>query len=89
MSLFIAELAYADPAIIESAKIGIFAGSLVAGVAGALILGLRRRRPSHDDGVDDDPVNDTEPASATRDRAATTTTGRRPAAGTTTEGASS
>ncbi|WP_423717229.1 Na+/H+ antiporter NhaA [Actinomycetospora cinnamomea] len=44
VSLFIAELAYADPALVETAKIGIFAGSLLAGLVGAAVLGLRRRR---------------------------------------------
>lgn len=48
VSLFIAELAYADPAFVETAKIGIFAGSLVAGLVGALVLGVRGgRRDAH------------------------------------------
>lgn len=38
VSLFIAELAYADAALTETAKIGIFAGSLMAGVLGATVL---------------------------------------------------
>jgi NhaA family Na+:H+ antiporter len=43
VSLFIAELAYSDAELTETAKIGIFAGSLVAGVLGALILRTTRR----------------------------------------------
>jgi NhaA family Na+:H+ antiporter len=39
VALFIAGLAFpADPALLDEAKIGILAGSLVAGVAGALVL---------------------------------------------------
>jgi Na+:H+ antiporter, NhaA family len=38
VSLFIAELAYAQPALTDAAKIGILAGSLVAAIAGAIIL---------------------------------------------------
>jgi NhaA family Na+:H+ antiporter len=38
MSIFIAELAFTDPAIIDAAKIGILAASLIAGVIGALVL---------------------------------------------------
>jgi NhaA family Na+:H+ antiporter len=38
VALFIAELAFDDPALIDLAKIGIFIGSAVAGVVGYLIL---------------------------------------------------
>jgi NhaA family Na+:H+ antiporter len=38
MSLFIAMLAFEDPALVDAAKIGIIAGSLLAGVAGAVML---------------------------------------------------
>ncbi len=39
MALFIAGLAFADDgALLDEAKLGILAGSLVAGVAGALVL---------------------------------------------------
>ncbi len=38
VALFIAELAYRDPAITDLAKIGIFTGSIVAGVGGYLFL---------------------------------------------------
>lgn len=38
VSLFIAELAYADAALTETAKIGIFAGSLLSGLLGVAIL---------------------------------------------------
>ncbi|HVS04338.1 MAG TPA: Na+/H+ antiporter NhaA [Thermoanaerobaculia bacterium] len=42
MSLFIAGLAFADPAFVDDAKVGILVGSLVSGVAGAAAL-LRPR----------------------------------------------
>jgi len=41
MSLFIAMLAFDQPALVDSAKRGIIAGSLFAGVAGAVILKMR------------------------------------------------
>lgn len=42
VSLFISELAYADPALTEVAKIGIFAGSLVSGLLGAALFLSRK-----------------------------------------------
>ena len=44
VSLFIADLAYADPALTQVAKVGIFAGSLIAAVVGALVLFIALRR---------------------------------------------
>ena len=38
VSLFIAELAYTDPELTQIAKVGIFAGSIVAAAAGAVIF---------------------------------------------------
>jgi Na+:H+ antiporter, NhaA family len=38
MSLFIGGLAFAEPALLDSAKIGILAASVIAGIAGALVL---------------------------------------------------
>jgi NhaA family Na+:H+ antiporter len=38
MSLFVAMLAFADSALVDAAKRGIIVGSLVAGVAGAVLL---------------------------------------------------
>src|SRR5581483_11563385 len=38
MSLFIAALAFRDEALLESAKLGILAGSAIAAAAGALLL---------------------------------------------------
>ncbi|MCU0331937.1 MAG: Na+/H+ antiporter NhaA [Ignavibacteriaceae bacterium] len=38
MSLFIASLAFADPALLDLAKIGILSGSLLSGIAGFMIL---------------------------------------------------
>jgi NhaA family Na+:H+ antiporter len=39
MSLFIAGLAFPDPAMLDEAKIGVLAASTIAGVSGYLILG--------------------------------------------------
>ncbi|GAA1435184.1 Na+/H+ antiporter NhaA [Mycobacterium cookii] len=44
VSLFIADLAYDDAALTETAKIGIFAGSLVAALLGAALMVLAARR---------------------------------------------
>jgi NhaA family Na+:H+ antiporter len=38
MSLFIASLAFPDPALLDAAKVGILAGSLVSGLVGAAVL---------------------------------------------------
>ncbi len=38
VSLFVAGLAFADPLFVDQAKLGIFIGSLIAGVIGSLIL---------------------------------------------------
>lgn len=45
VSLFIADLAYKDPTLTETAKVGIFAGSLLAGVIGAALMIVAGRRP--------------------------------------------
>jgi len=44
VSLFIADLAYDDAVLTETAKIGIFAGSLVAALLGAALMVLAARR---------------------------------------------
>ena len=44
MSLFIGGLAFSDPALVDHAKIGVLAGSILSGAAGFLILGLTPRR---------------------------------------------
>ena len=44
VSLFIADLAYDDAALTETAKIGIFAGSLLAAVIGSALMVLAARR---------------------------------------------
>jgi NhaA family Na+:H+ antiporter len=50
VSLFIAQLAYDDPATVDLAKVAIFAGSILSGMFGALILiALARRTPSGDE----------------------------------------
>jgi NhaA family Na+:H+ antiporter len=49
VSLFVAQLAYDDPATVARAKVGIFAGSLVSGLLGSLllvVLARRARRPA-------------------------------------------
>ncbi len=38
VSLFVASLAFADPETVDLAKVGIFSGSLAAGIVGALVL---------------------------------------------------
>ena len=42
MSLFVAGLAFADPAVLDVAKLGIFAASILAGVVGYTLLRARR-----------------------------------------------
>jgi NhaA family Na+:H+ antiporter len=49
VALFITELAFDDPALVDLAKIGIFIGSAVAGIIGYLIL--RRSSPADSDGT--------------------------------------
>jgi len=44
VSLFIAELAYADPALVDQAKVGIFAGSAASAALGVTLLVLAARR---------------------------------------------
>jgi NhaA family Na+:H+ antiporter len=44
VSLFIAQLAYDDPSTVNLAKVGIFAGSLLSGLLGALLLIALERR---------------------------------------------
>jgi NhaA family Na+:H+ antiporter len=44
VSLFIAELAFTDQALVDEAKVGIFAGSIASGVLGAVLLARRAAR---------------------------------------------
>ena len=55
MSLFISGLAYNDLTLVESSKMGIFIGSLVAGVLGYIILkvSLKNNPPEKDDDDED------------------------------------
>lgn len=53
VALFIASLAFDDPALADRAKTGIFAGSLVAGLAGYWLL--RRKPPPNDMDAPTDP----------------------------------
>jgi Na+:H+ antiporter, NhaA family len=48
MSLFIATLAFPDTNAIDSAKLGILAGSIVAGVSGTIVLRLPQRSANSD-----------------------------------------
>jgi Na+:H+ antiporter, NhaA family len=48
VSLFIAQLAYDDPTVIDTAKIGVLCGSIVSGAIGVLLLS-RRARASADE----------------------------------------
>jgi len=45
VSLFIADLAYEDQTLVQTAKVGIFTGSIIAGAAGAALMLLAGRRP--------------------------------------------
>jgi len=44
VSLFIAQLAFDDPATVELAKVGIFAGSIASGILGSLLIVATRAR---------------------------------------------
>jgi NhaA family Na+:H+ antiporter len=46
VSLFVAGLAFADPIFVDQAKLGLFSGSLVAGVVGSLVLLSARKNPT-------------------------------------------
>jgi NhaA family Na+:H+ antiporter len=45
VSLFITELAFSDRGVIDDARIGIFAASIVAGIAGYLVLRMAKPAP--------------------------------------------
>ena len=49
VSLFIAQLAYDEPATIDLAKVGIFAGSVASGLLGAMLLIVLARRAQNAD----------------------------------------
>ncbi|HVZ09965.1 Na+/H+ antiporter NhaA [Rhodopila sp.] len=46
MSLFIGPLAFNDPAMQDRVKFGILAGSLIAGLAGYIVLSVAARKPA-------------------------------------------
>lgn len=48
VSLFITQLAFADPDVVDAAKLGVFAGSILSAVVGTTIL-LSARRSAHGD----------------------------------------
>lgn len=54
MSLFVGELAFADPAALDAAKTGILAASIVSGVGGYLILSVLGSRSTDRDRAADD-----------------------------------
>jgi Na+:H+ antiporter, NhaA family len=47
MSLFVTTLAFEDAALVDSAKLGIFAASIISGVAGYFVLKIASRRYSN------------------------------------------
>ncbi len=47
VALFIADLAFSDPVLIRSAKVGIFAASIVAGILGAVLLRITSTAGTH------------------------------------------
>jgi NhaA family Na+:H+ antiporter len=49
VSLFIASLAFSDPDVLEPAKLGVFAASVIAGVVGTVILRSIKRRDASPD----------------------------------------
>jgi Na+:H+ antiporter, NhaA family len=57
MSLFVAGLAFGDAALLDSAKLGILAASLVAGAAGAVLLLRGGGAPSRIGGAPPEPQN--------------------------------
>jgi len=62
MSLFITALAFTDERLVNDAKVGIFAASLLAAVIGALLI--RRQRPTDVPEVPGDEVPQLEPVAA-------------------------
>jgi NhaA family Na+:H+ antiporter len=60
VALFVTELAFDDPALADAAKVGIFAGSFIAGVVGYVIL----RRSKTPDEVIAEKLEKAEPAEA-------------------------
>lgn len=50
VSLFITDLAFDDPALADAARIGVLAGSVIAAIAGALVLVASARRGNRVDG---------------------------------------
>lgn len=47
MSLFIGGLAFSDPLLVEEAKLGTLAGSMLAAIAGYFILRVAPLAPDH------------------------------------------
>ena len=52
VSLFITELAYADPDVVDAAKLGVLAGSIVAAALGMALLLRAGRGASPSDGLE-------------------------------------
>src|SRR5699024_8815614 len=48
MSIFIANLSFADPLLLETAKLGIFVGSLISGFAGYFVLSSKTEYEAKD-----------------------------------------
>jgi NhaA family Na+:H+ antiporter len=56
MSLFVAGLAFADPVVLDTAKLGVLGASVMAGTVGYLLLRNARRGPGVATGLDVPPV---------------------------------
>ncbi len=54
VSVFVASLALTDPELVQQAKVGILAASLIAGAVGAGLLALAGRRPPNPKALDQD-----------------------------------
>lgn len=74
VALFIAELAYADEALVSLAKIGIFMGSIVAGVLGFVFLRSGGQVAGQEESEFDAEVAQARPATTPNSRVASQTT---------------
>jgi NhaA family Na+:H+ antiporter len=67
VALFVASLSFTDPGLTDSAKVGILAGSLVAGVLGYAVLRTAPAAEPGGDPADEDGVADAGAGEATGD----------------------
>ena len=52
MSLFIGNLAFADPLLIDAVKIGVLSGSTIAAIAGYLLLSRALPKDAHSESTE-------------------------------------